>query len=598
MKFLLLILAMAIAAPAQAGITFHVKGSALDAFRATGFSTHGSAGPTVVPSPITPTGITGAFGNVIDLSGTAKRLSYNSRLNFPTGAFTILLRFAPKYTAGANVSLFSVGPASGTRASGIDIRNAAADDKICILMQDALVALQVNACVTAAIGTVTDQMMDLWITYDNSTNLKVFAAQNGNSPTQVGSTITASAPTGGARDTITSSSMLIGDGAIFNGGNMTVDEIVIWDSVQTPSSFGARSDYITDTAFDGLSYTDPGVANVNVGTTYTFAGSTLTGTKTTPATSDVKHGVTFGASLASTGTYRGADLYTDPGVANCLNTVTYTFDGASQTGTFASAPVNRVRSGYAYGVGGTSLTGTDLSTDPGIANVTNGTNYTINSQSFTGTFTPNCNSIPPATTDVRSGVIYSVDGVGYLGTLNLPTASNVKTGTTFDNGVAGTLVCTDPGQSNVASGIGYTIYSVAKTGTLGAITNNFCSANLSNTNGIPSARIVMTKGDAANLVLYAVDGDGVAQDLTGATFTSYMVGPNGAKVVLSNSKHTADIDQVTNKGKFVLALSASDTLALLVGSEKEILTKVTQGSSVVYYHGRKMITVLPNGPVN
>ncbi len=595
-KIFPLFLALLLAIPAQAAITFHVKGTALDAFRATGYSTHGSSGGTAVPAPISSAGITGAFGaNVIDLSGTAKRITFNTHRNFPTGAFTILIRFAPKFTGGAAHALFSIGPASGNRTSGIDIREQA-NDQPCFLMQDALGSVQVNDCTTAPIGTVTDQMMDLWITYDNATALKVFAAQNGNSPTQIGSTITSSSPTGGARQTITSSSMMIADGAILNGGDFLLDELVIFDTVEVPSSYGARSTYISDTAFDGLNSTDPGITNVNVGTTYTIAGVLFTGTKTTPVIGDVKHGVTFGASLGLTGTYRGLDLNTDVGVANVLSTASYTFDGSTLTGTYVAAPVNRVRSGFQYGVGGTALTGTDLSTDPGESFVNNGVNYTINSTAHTGSFIPVCNSIPPDVEDVRAGLPFSVDGIAYVGELDLPTAGNVKTGTTFDGGVAGTLTCTDPGQGNVASGIGYNIYSVAKTGTLEAVTNYFTAAILKPNTTEPSGTpLTLTQGDTALFALIAESNDGTLFDLSGSVFTGYIRGPQGDVEQFANAKFTAAADQTTNKGEFTFALTAADTNLLEPGRGKEIMVKVVQGPSTKYFRG-KLLDVLPSFP--
>lgn len=112
-----------------------------------------------------------------------------------------------------------------------------------------------------------------------------------------------------------------------------------------------------------------------------------------------------------------------------------------------------------------------------------------------------------------------------------------------------------------------------------------------------AATVTITQGDTPTITLTAQTGSGTNFDLTGATFQTQILGPNGTIATFANSKHTADPDQTTNTGKFTLTLTAADTALIGVGVDREIVTKVTQGSSVTYFHGVKVLTVLPNKPV-
>lgn len=107
--------------------------------------------------------------------------------------------------------------------------------------------------------------------------------------------------------------------------------------------------------------------------------------------------------------------------------------------------------------------------------------------------------------------------------------------------------------------------------------------------------LIITKGDTAVLQLTATDGDGNPVDLTGATFSTKIKGPSGSDVTFANAKHAADPDQNANKGKFTLSLDATDTESLEASDNKEIVTKVTQGSTVTQFRG-VILNVLPAEP--
>lgn len=187
--------------------------------------------------------------------------------------------------------------------------------------------------------------------------------------------------------------------------------------------------------YDGSDrWTDPAIANVRSGTAYkaNSTSNNRTGTVAIPAAADVRSGTSVDA---TTGTL---DL---PSTANVKTGVT--FDGASKTGTYD---------------------GSDRWTDPAIANVRSGTAYKANSTSNNRTGTV----VIPSAGDVRSGTSFDTSSTG---TLDLPATSAVKTGVTFDGSSKtgtydGSDRWTDPGDTNVKLGITYKANSTSanKTG--------------------------------------------------------------------------------------------------------------------------------------
>jgi hypothetical protein len=85
--------------------------------------------------------------------------------------------------------------------------------------------------------------------------------------------------------------------------------------------------------------TDPGVANVRVGTQYKVASASnnRTGTLDCPSAANVKIGVVFD-NTTMTGTYDGSDRWTDPGEINVKDLVTYKANSTTvnKTGSLAS----------------------------------------------------------------------------------------------------------------------------------------------------------------------------------------------------------------------------------------------------------------------
>lgn len=344
---------------ASAQITFHVRGDALTAYRSLGSNAAGAAQGTPA---VQSSALTGAFGgSVIDLSGT-KAISWLPRLNLPSGAISILIRFAPKYTGGKSASILNVNNGIGAWCSGIRLTNNGSDQPS-LMFRNSNCDIVVNDTYSGVtLGTVTDQFMDLWIVWDGTSGagkIKIYTAQNGNSPTLL---VTGNADYAASRDTAVSGSVIMGAEPYISGADMLLNEYVVWDEAVNPASFGARTDFIPDTPLDGGNTTDPGESNVLSAVTYYVRG------------------------VLKTGTYDPTARFTDVDEDSVLDGVTWKFNSltANRTGTYVEAAPGVVKTGTAFGPA-SAYTGTLTCTNPGESNVNAGTSYTIYDVLYTGT---------------------------------------------------------------------------------------------------------------------------------------------------------------------------------------------------------------------
>ena len=106
--------------------------------------------------------------------------------------------------------------------------------------------------------------------------------------------------------------------------------------------------------------------------------------------------------------------------------------------------------------------------------------------------------------------------------------------------------------------------------------------------------IKITQGDYAVLQFTATDGNGNPIDLTGATFSTQIKGPNGVIVTFPDSQH--DVPDAPD-GIFTLTLSPTDTASLGEGAGKTVITTITIGGNPVNYNGFNALTVYPNVPL-
>lgn len=98
--------------------------------------------------------------------------------------------------------------------------------------------------------------------------------------------------------------------------------------------------------------------------------------------------------------------------------------------------------------------------------------------------------------------------------------------------------------------------------------------------------IVFSQGDKLSLVLTCT-----GHDLTGATITTIFKSTTGADVIIPAGQHTIDADQVTNKGKFSVALTALDTAGIASGNSQSVIAKIVQASTTIHFHGTGILTV-------
>lgn len=104
-----------------------------------------------------------------------------------------------------------------------------------------------------------------------------------------------------------------------------------------------------------------------------------------------------------------------------------------------------------------------------------------------------------------------------------------------------------------------------------------------------------SQGDQVTLSLVATDDSGNPINLTGASFSTQILGANGVgPVVFLNGQHTI---VTAASGIFTLALSVTDTPNCGLGLHKEIITQITIGGAPQYYRGVNLLTVYPPVPL-
>lgn len=346
-------------------ITFAVRGTSLDARYSRAGKTPGrwatvGANLPVLESTNAPGVIGGSVVNMAQASLAARSLLYNGLENLPAGRpFSILIRLAFSDVSSLQ-GIFQIGGPWGGGftpgqiylffISGNSWRVAVfGDDSSAIVNNFAI------GTFTPSLSTFHDIVMTC--TGDTTANgLKLFI-----DGTLVGqTTMGANLPV--TRDRNVQKSISLGTVASdVSGVRWRLNEFVIWDEVITPSSVAltsgtgslngaSRSAFVEAAAFDGLAYTDPGQANVLSGVQYTFAGNARTGSYVCPApnfpaNADVRLGVSFdnGGRTGTLDLPAQADVKIGTAFDNATKTGTYT--GAER---FTDVPTSNVVAGYDY----------------------------------------------------------------------------------------------------------------------------------------------------------------------------------------------------------------------------------------------------------
>lgn len=234
-------------------------------------------------------------------------------------------------------------------------------------------------------------------------------------------------------------------GASDRGTNYYLNELCLWNSVQTPPA--SRSDFVSSLNLNGD--TVPSASDVKSG----VVSGLNTGTLVVNSSADVKHGVQASDGV---GTYRGEDLWEAVDAGHLKHGEEYEQDGSSVQGTYRgedlwdTVPVDRVDTGFEYLADGQTLVGN--SDDPSEANVKLGVVYDNGTK--TGTYTGADRWSDPGESNVAFGTTYKANS----------TTAN-KTGTSKGEAFNDEI---DP--SNVVSGLEYKNLGENKVGTRESVT--------------------------------------------------------------------------------------------------------------------------------
>ena len=180
--------------------------------------------------------------------------------------------------------------------------------------------------ITATSGTVGIYGID---SVDSETQLSIDVAP-GNSTGDVSAQITT-----GRNFAIGTNLQALASPGAFQGGYTTGynDIGAAQRRIDVPTAANVRSGTVYDNTLKTGTLAVPSVGNVLIGVSVDNTVGTYTG----PSTANVKTGITYGASLGSTGTYDGSDRWTDPGESNVRSGTAYKANSVSnnKTGTLS-----------------------------------------------------------------------------------------------------------------------------------------------------------------------------------------------------------------------------------------------------------------------
>lgn len=207
-----------------------------------------------------------------------------------------------------------------------------------------------------------------------------------------------------------------------NIDNMTMDSAVTreFDVWVNGSPYIIGSTALTN-------FTDVDTSKVELGYAFNYNSATpnRTGTRRQPVIAEVKIGTLYGPSDTLTGTYDGSDRWTDPGIANVRLGTAYKANSLTnnRTGDVTEPATGTVEVGTTYGTL-SSLTGTydgsNRWTDPSDANVRFSITYKANSLTLNKTG----RLVLPAPSTILTGTPSDTDGAA-IGTLIAPDAATI-----------------------------------------------------------------------------------------------------------------------------------------------------------------------------
>jgi hypothetical protein len=298
-------------------IVFSIRGNSLDAR----FSSSGKQAAIIAPTgtnvpAIATSGYTGEIGgSSIDMDNGSGivigYLEFMGRNNTPAKGFSVNLRAAFGVSSGL-IGLCRWG--AGVQGTLNVITLYYNSGTLNLRYTDSAGNLDLN--ISGSWTPTTNTFYDIFFKWDGTTTSNAAKIYVNNSLIVQG-TASGARPTD---DRANVTDLCLGASAFdVQATRIIVNEFTIWDADIDPSAVtldsgvaalagNTRTSPITVAAFDGQSYSDPGIANVRLATNYIYAGSTLTGT--------------LGASQ-------------DPGVGNVRLSTQYIIDGSTLTGTLA-----------------------------------------------------------------------------------------------------------------------------------------------------------------------------------------------------------------------------------------------------------------------
>lgn len=303
-------------------ITFAVRGNSFDARYSLGPATHTKFNSGLISTA--SEGLSSTVWDLTNIGGGTKSVSYSAYKNMPNGrTFSILMRIAPSYTgtpAGSR-AFFALGIGGSTGGPYMEFRHDVTTGNLTLVGRN-----EVNTSMFSsnfgAWSPTSGTYYDIVVQWDGTTTSNAVKCYIDAS--LQGQQTAAAAMSASWADTWWKA-LIIGTSPNITACAYKLDEFVVWDSLIDTTSVGlvsgtgslngaSRTSLVDVTASDGSSYSDPGIANVKTGTSYTYAGA------------------------SQTGTYTGSDRWSDPGVINVLSGVAYKADSTTnnKTGTLVA----------------------------------------------------------------------------------------------------------------------------------------------------------------------------------------------------------------------------------------------------------------------
>ena len=269
-------------------LKFQLRGTSKTAWHANALQAGSVLNGSESQMPVVSSGISGVFGGSLIDMRNALPLAYIGADIWAVGtkAFTVLLRIVPTWsgTPTNNQGIFYVGPANLIDEPYDGLRWQLANYAVTLVRINDVngTAIYNDQLYNTFPSFVANAPIDLWLAWDGTSNpIELWQGLNGQVPTRLcANSPYATAVANRVRNVATS--LIVGrpDVNDSSASDYYLNELVIWDQYMNPTSFGARTNFISAPQLEGYDYSDPGAINVAAGVSYQFGGVTEVGTLT------------------------------------------------------------------------------------------------------------------------------------------------------------------------------------------------------------------------------------------------------------------------------------------------------------------------------